>query len=85
MTTTIDNAGRMVIPAELREKLGFKPGTEIEITADEDGLLIRRAVLGPELVRRGKLLFSRPRVPKDQLPTVDIDELIRRERDRWPL
>ncbi len=31
MKTTIDNAGRVVIPKTLREQLGLFPGTEIEI------------------------------------------------------
>ena len=33
MRTTIDAAGRLVVPKPLREELGFAPGTELELTA----------------------------------------------------
>jgi AbrB family looped-hinge helix DNA binding protein len=33
MRTTIDAAGRVVIPKELREQLGFAPGTELDLEA----------------------------------------------------
>ena len=33
MRTTIDMAGRLVVPKPLREQLGFAPGTELEVRA----------------------------------------------------
>ncbi len=33
MRTTIDAAGRLVVPKALREELGFTPGAELDITA----------------------------------------------------
>ena len=33
MRTTIDAAGRLVVPKRLREELGFAAGTELELTA----------------------------------------------------
>jgi len=33
MRTTIDAAGRLVVPKPLREELGFAPGLELEVTA----------------------------------------------------
>jgi AbrB family looped-hinge helix DNA binding protein len=47
MRTTIDAAGRIVVPKPLREQLGFSPGTELEIDA-VDG---RLEVLVPSRVR----------------------------------
>jgi AbrB family looped-hinge helix DNA binding protein len=47
MRTTIDAAGRIVVPKPLREQLGFSPGIELEIDA-VDG---RLEVLVPSRVR----------------------------------
>ena len=33
MRTTIDAAGRLVVPKPLREQLGFAPGMELELDA----------------------------------------------------
>ncbi|HET6731723.1 AbrB/MazE/SpoVT family DNA-binding domain-containing protein [Mycobacterium sp.] len=39
MRATIDKAGRLVIPKQLREHLGLRPG-EVEVTADGAGLRV---------------------------------------------
>jgi AbrB family looped-hinge helix DNA binding protein len=33
MRTTIDMAGRLVVPKRLRDQLGFSPGAELELDA----------------------------------------------------
>jgi AbrB family looped-hinge helix DNA binding protein len=33
MVTTIDSAGRIVVPKRLREELGFRAGQELELSA----------------------------------------------------
>lgn len=38
MKAKIDGAGRIVIPKQLRDDLGFRPGTELELSA-RDGIL----------------------------------------------
>lgn len=38
MRTTIDGAGRLVVPKPLREALGFSAGTELELEAVGDRL-----------------------------------------------
>lgn len=40
MRTTIDVAGRLVVPKALREQLGFTPGTTLEIEAVDGRLEI---------------------------------------------
>ncbi|MXR40755.1 AbrB/MazE/SpoVT family DNA-binding domain-containing protein [Halobaculum sp. WSA2] len=40
---TVDSKGRIVLPQEVRERLGMTPGTEVEIL-EEDG----KAVVEPE-------------------------------------
>jgi len=42
MITTIDKAGRIVIPKEIREELHFSPQTELEILSDGYEIRIRK-------------------------------------------
>ncbi len=84
MLTTIDKAGRVVIPAEVRKRLGFTAGTELEMVIEGFALRLVRAVDGPQLVRRGERLVARPRAAEGQRTEVDVARLIEEERDRWP-
>ncbi|MGI8439266.1 MAG: AbrB/MazE/SpoVT family DNA-binding domain-containing protein [Thermoleophilaceae bacterium] len=38
MRTTIDAAGRLVVPKALRDQLGFAPGTELDVEAVDEHL-----------------------------------------------
>jgi AbrB family looped-hinge helix DNA binding protein len=84
MRTTIDKAGRIVIPAALRERAGLAPGAELEITQDELGLRLERVSEGPRLVRVGKRLVARPTVSNNERPRIDVAALVEDERNRWP-
>lgn len=84
MRTTIDKAGRVVIPAAVRDRAGLTPGTELEITLDEIGVRIERIAPGPRLVKVGRRLVARPTAPTDRRPKLDIASLIEEERNRWP-
>jgi AbrB family looped-hinge helix DNA binding protein len=84
MRSTIDRAGRVVIPAAIRERAGFTAGSELEITEDDLGVRIQRVAIGPRLVKVGRRLVARPRVTPDRRPTIDIETLIEDERNRWP-
>jgi AbrB family looped-hinge helix DNA binding protein len=84
MRTTIDKAGRVVIPAAIRERAGLLPGTELTITVDEFGLRLERVAPGPRLVKVGRRLVARPTVASDARPAVDVAALVEEERNRWP-
>jgi AbrB family looped-hinge helix DNA binding protein len=84
MRTTIDKAGRVVIPAGIRERAGLTAGSEVEIIADELGIRIERVAAGPRLVRVGRRLVARPTVSRDERPAIDIATLVEDERNRWP-
>ncbi len=84
MRTTIDKAGRLVIPAAIRDRAGLSPGATIEISLDDGGVRIERVAEGPRLVRVGRRLVARPTVSADLRPPVDVSALIEEERSRWP-
>ncbi len=84
MRATIDKAGRVVIPAAIRERAGLSPGSELEITEDELGVRLQRVAAGPKLVKIGRRLVARPSVAPDHRPVVDVEALVEDERNRWP-
>jgi AbrB family looped-hinge helix DNA binding protein len=84
MRTTIDKAGRVVIPASVRQRAGLAAGTELEISLDESGLRLQRVAPGPKLVRVGRRLVARPSAQAETRPDVDVAALIEEERNRWP-
>jgi AbrB family looped-hinge helix DNA binding protein len=84
MRSTIDKAGRVVIPAAIRERAGLTPGAELEVTADDTGVRIERVAPGPKLVKIGKRLVARPTADADARPEIDVAALIEEERNRWP-
>ena len=55
MLTTIDAAGRIVIPKSLREQAGLTPGSEVRVELDGAGIHIEAAP-GLELERSGRFL-----------------------------
>ena len=74
MRTTIDAAGRLVVPKRLREELGFTPGVELELDA-VDG---RLEVAVPSRVR----VEDGPRGPRF---TADVDSPLTAEQVRETL
>jgi AbrB family looped-hinge helix DNA binding protein len=51
MELRIDKAGRIVVPKTLRERLGFKPDTELEAIEQQEGVLLKRVQHGPSMVK----------------------------------
>jgi AbrB family looped-hinge helix DNA binding protein len=51
MGLRIDKAGRIVVPKPLRERLGFKPDTELEVIEQPEGVLLKRVEQRPSMVK----------------------------------
>lgn len=84
MRSTIDKAGRVVIPAAVRERAGLVPGTELEVTVDELGVRLERVAPAPRLTRIGRRLVARATAPVGSRPFIDVAVLVEEERNRWP-
>lgn len=53
MRTTIDGAGRIVIPKAVRDDAGLEPGTELEIEFRDGRIEIEPATVPMRIVGRG--------------------------------
>jgi AbrB family looped-hinge helix DNA binding protein len=84
MRTTIDRAGRVVVPASIRERMGLTAGTELDITVDEFGIRLERIAPPPRLVRVGRRMVARPTAAVEARPKIDVAALVEEERNRWP-
>jgi AbrB family looped-hinge helix DNA binding protein len=84
MKTSIDKAGRVVIPAAIRERAGLVAGAELDVTLDGTGVRLERVAPGPRLVKVGRRVVARPTGPSQGRPNLDIAALIEEERNRWP-
>lgn len=78
MRTTIDTAGRLVVPKPLRDQLGFAPGTELDVQA-VDG---RLEVVMPSRVRveRGPHGVRLAADTDEKLTAEQVRELMERGR-----
>jgi AbrB family looped-hinge helix DNA binding protein len=70
MKTTIDSAGRIVVPKALRQALDLKPGQPLEIRVGDDRIEIDIAATPLELKKRGKGVVA---VPLSELPKLTAE------------
>ncbi len=84
MKTTIDKAGRVVIPVAIREQAMLKAGMELDVVLDDLSVRLIPRTPRPQLVQDAGRWIVRPTAPREQLPKVDLAALIEEERDRWP-
>lgn len=61
MKTTIDRAGRLVVPKKIRDAAGILPGSELTIRVADGRIEIEPAPLEVRLVKRGTLTVAVPR------------------------
>ena len=58
-TTTLSSKGQVVIPEEIRERLGLKAGAQFVVVADRDVVIFK--VLDPPALREFAPLMARAR------------------------
>ncbi len=69
MRTTIDGAGRLVVPKAIRDRLGLVGGSELEITERDGRIELEPAPSAIRLVPKGDILVAEPTQPLPPLPT----------------
>lgn len=79
MKTTIDQAGRLVVPKQLRDRFGLAAGTEVVIEAVGDAVVLRPAHAVTALRSSGGVLVHHG--ARKQPADLDIAAFLRGERD----
>ena len=80
MITTIDSAGRLVIPKEVRQQAGLEPGMPLEVRLHDGRIEIEPAPLAVTLESRGRFVVAVPQQPVPALTRNVVDETRRRLR-----
>jgi AbrB family looped-hinge helix DNA binding protein len=77
MRTTIDAGGRVVIPKPIRDRLGLRPGAEVELAEADGRVEIRPALSAMDLVEVDGRLVAQG----DGLPVL-TDDVVRETIER---
>ena len=83
MKTTIDGAGRLVIPKDIRRGAGLKPGMPLDVKLEQGRIEITPAPLPVKLQRKGRLLVAVPEKTVHPLTSETVDRTratLQRER-----
>lgn len=82
MRTTIDKAGRVVVPKALRRATGLEAGSEVEIRASDGRIEMEPAPLEVRLQRKGGILVAVPVRPVPAMTAAVVDGTITSLRPR---
>lgn len=85
MRTTINAAGRLVIPKEIRRQAGIEAGMVLDIRCEDGRIEIEPAVLPVRLIREGTFLVAVLDGDVEPLTVEEVEqtlEALRRERSR---
>ncbi len=78
MRTTIDAAGRVVIPKPIRDGAGLRPGSPLDVTLVDGRIEIEPAATPVNLVREGHFLVAVPVEDFEPFTPEDVEH-VRRE------
>lgn len=86
MTLKVDKAGRVILPKPVRDRLGLRAGSDLEIEETPEGIVLRPADRRPSLVKKGNFWVHTGEIPPgyDILKAID-DDREERMRKAWGL
>ena len=83
MKTTIDSAGRIVIPRDIRKAAGLEGSAEVDVDVDDDGVIsIQRARGNVRILKQGKLYVAVPQKQLRKIGQKEVNAVVKRLRER---
>ena len=72
MLATIDAGGRVVVPKDIRERLGLRPGAQVELTEIDGALEITPVVTPMSVIERDGVVVLHTKEP---MPTLTVEQV----------
>ncbi|HEY6324084.1 MAG TPA: AbrB/MazE/SpoVT family DNA-binding domain-containing protein [Thermoanaerobaculia bacterium] len=80
--TSIDGAGRIVIPKAIRQQAGFQPGTLLTVRLREGRIEIEPSPREVRIVTKGSLRVASPVAESGRLTGAEVERTRRALRER---
>ena len=81
-TTKMSSKGQVVIPEEIRDRLGLKPGAQFVVLGDKD-VVILKTLTAPSMSEFGSIIKeARSQARKSKLKRTDIDRATKKVRKK---
>ena len=80
--TTIDSAGRLVLPKAVREEAGILPGMSLRVSVREGRIEIEPAPRQVRIVQKGPLRIAEPLEEGPALSGETVEQVRREVRER---
>jgi AbrB family looped-hinge helix DNA binding protein len=74
MRTTIDAAGRVVIPKDIRAQAGLQPGMPLDVRWRDGVIELEPAPVPVRLVRKGRFVVAMPQAEGPALTTATVED-----------
>ena len=81
-TTKMSSKGQVVIPEEIRDRLGLKPGAQFVVLGDKD-VVILKTLIAPSMAEFDSIIKdARSQARKSKLKSSDIDKATKKVRGK---
>jgi AbrB family looped-hinge helix DNA binding protein len=81
-TTKLSSKGQVVIPEEIRDRLGLKPGAQFVVLGDRD-VVILKVIQSPDMAQFGEIVGrARKAAKRAGLKKKDVEHAVKRVRSR---
>ena len=81
-TTKMSSKGQVVIPEEIRDRLGLKPGAQFVVLGDKD-VVILKTLIAPSMAEFDSIIKdARSQARKSKLKRSDIDKATKKVRGK---
>jgi AbrB family looped-hinge helix DNA binding protein len=82
ITATMDSAGRLVLPKEIRDEAQLEPGMPLRIVCHDGRVEIEPLPREVRIVRRGRIRVAVPREDSEALKSSVVRETLKSVRER---